>query len=69
LKTETDDGVISRADVNGDREVNIADINVVISIIQGEEVSADFLRRADVNKDDEVNISDVNRIIEIILNS
>ncbi len=56
-------------DVNGDREVNIADINVVISIIQGEEVSADFLRRADVNKDDEVNISDVNRIIEIILNS
>ena len=56
-------------DVNGDREVNIADINVVICIIQGEEVSADFLRRADVNKDDEVNISDVNRIIEIILNS
>ena len=56
-------------DVNGDHEVNIADINVVISIIQGEEVSADFLRRADVNKDDEVNISDVNRIIEIILNS
>ena len=56
-------------DVNGDREVNIADINVVIGIILGEEASADVLRRADVNKDDEINISDVNKIIEIILNS
>ena len=56
-------------DVNGDREVNIADINAVINIILGKDASADFLRRADVNKDDEINISDVNRIIEIILNS
>lgn len=56
-------------DVNNDREVNIADINVVISIILGEEVAPDVLRRADVNKDDEVNISDVNMIIGIILNS
>ena len=56
-------------DVNGDREVNIADINAVINIILGKDASADYLRRADVNKDDEINISDVNKIIEIILNS
>ena len=56
-------------DVNGDREVNIADINAVINIILGEEASADVQRRADVNKDAEINISDVNRIIDIILNS
>lgn len=35
LKTETDDGVISRADVNGDREVSIADLNEVVNIILG----------------------------------
>lgn len=56
-------------DVNGDREVNIADVNIVISIIQGREVVPDVLRRADVNKDEEINIGDVNMIIDIILNS
>jgi hypothetical protein len=35
LKTESDDGVISRADVNGDREVSIADLNEVVDIIIG----------------------------------
>lgn len=54
-------------DVNRDGEVNISDINVVISIIQGEEVDPDVARRADVNNDQEVNISDINLIISIIL--
>ncbi len=56
-------------DVNGDGEVNISDINVVISIILGEEVNATMVRRADVNNDDEVNISDINMVIDAILNS
>ena len=51
-------------DVNGDGEVNIADVNVVIGIIldgHGDEAAAD------VNGDREVNIADVNAIINIIL--
>ena len=52
-------------DVNGDEEVNIADVNAVIEII--------FLNvpdmAADVNGDGEINIADVNAIINIILNS
>ena len=52
-------------DVNGDGEVNIADVNVVIGIILGSGVQDN--PRADVNGDGEVNIADVNAIIAIIL--
>ena len=52
-------------DVNGDREVNIADVNAVINIIlsgNGNNTAAD------VNGDGEINIADVNAVIDIILN-
>jgi hypothetical protein len=52
-------------DVNGDGEVNIADINAVINII----LSDDSNSLADVNGDGEVNIADINAIINIILNN
>ena len=56
-----------RGDINGDREVNIADINALIGIILGSDVS-DYVRtRADVNNDGEVSIADINVIIYIIL--
>ena len=51
-------------DVNGDLEVNIADVNAVINVILG----GDSIPRADVNNDGEVNIADVNAVIDIILN-
>jgi len=54
---------ITRGDVNGDLEVNIADVNAVIYIILngGENPSGD------VNGDGEINIADINAIIDIIL--
>ena len=51
-------------DVNGDGEVNIADVNAVIAMILGTPDD-----KGDVNGDGEVNIADVNTIIAIILNS
>ena len=57
-----------RGDVNGDGEVNIADVNALIDIILGGNVDAGTRARADVNGDDEVNIADVNTVIDIILN-
>ncbi|MBR2084847.1 MAG: hypothetical protein IJ879_09695, partial [Muribaculaceae bacterium] len=52
-----------KGDVNGDGEVNIADINALISmILSGQPTSS-----GDVNEDDEVNIADVNAVIDIIL--
>ena len=54
-------------DVDGDGEVTISDINVVIGIILGGNVDYDIRRRADVNGDGEINVSDINMIIDIIL--
>ena len=53
-----------KGDVNGDGEVNIADINAVIDIILTGSGNA---LTADVNTDGEVNIADVNTIIDLIL--
>jgi hypothetical protein len=51
-------------DVNGDREVNIADVNAAIDIIlNGSENPS-----GDVNGDGEINIADINAVIDIILN-
>ena len=51
-------------DVNGDGEINIADVNEAISMI----LSGSTTGAADVNGDGEVNIADVNTIIDLILN-
>ena len=56
-----------KGDVNGDNEVNIADVNAIIDIILGTRSAEDFGSRAYVNDDNEVNIADVNAIIDIIL--
>ncbi len=63
--TDNPEPVYPRGDVNGDGEVNIADINELVNIILG---AFDYTNgRSDVNNDGEVNIADVNDIINIIL--
>ena len=54
-------------DVNGDWEVNVADVNALISVILGGEADDATAKRADVNGDGEVNVADVNALIDIIL--
>gem|GEM_PF-3198158 len=54
---------IQPEDVNGDNEINIADINAVINIILTDSASSS----GDVNRDGEVNIADVNKVIVTIL--
>ena len=56
-----------KGDVNGDGEVNIADINALIDLILVGPSTADNLQSADVNGDGEINIADVNAIIDQIL--
>ena len=56
-----------QGDVNGDGEVNIADVNALIDIILGGGADAETMARADVNEDLEVNIADINALIDIIL--
>ena len=50
-------------DVNGDGEINIADINAVIDMI----LSGTASDRGDVNGDGETNIADVNALIDFVL--
>ncbi len=52
-------------DVNGDGEVNIADVNAVVDMILSQQGSAS----GDVNHDSEINIADVNALISMILGS
>ena len=59
---------VLKGDVNGDGEVNIADINLLANIILGFDADEPTMVRADVNEDGEINIADVNAVIDIILN-
>jgi len=58
-----------KGDVNGDGEVNIADVNMLVSIIQGYVADDATMMRADVNEDGEINITDVNTVITLIMQS
>ena len=60
----------SVGDVNCDGEVNIADVQAIISIILGSASNhaTSVLVRADVDRNTEINISDINRVINIIQN-
>ena len=54
---------VPNGDVNGDGEVNIADVNSVIAVI----LNGESLSSADVNGDGEINIADINAVIDFIL--
>ena len=64
------ENTMMQGDVNGDGEVNIADVMSIINMIIGNPYSCNMSRkvRADVNRDHEINISDINNVINLILN-
>ena len=55
---------VIEGDVNGDKEVTVADVNELIDVI----LAGDAPLSYDVNGDGEVNIADVEKLINIILN-
>jgi len=65
VRFELESEELQQGDVNGDGEVNIGDVTLIIDHILGEaEVNE---RVADVNGDGEINIGDVTDIIDYIL--
>jgi hypothetical protein len=65
---ENYDKMLMVGDLNGDSEINIADVNVLIDILMASgEPSCPIL--ADSNADGEINIADINKIIDLILES
>ena len=51
-------------DANGDREVNISDVNTIVDAILDGKQEINY----DMNDDFEVNIADINAVIDYILN-
>lgn len=60
------DSAFATGDVNGDGEVNVADVNTLVNIILGGEADNATIMRADVNGDGEVNLADINALTDII---
>ena len=54
-------------DVNGDGEINIADVNSIINLLLNGSSNYDTAHRADANYDGEINIADVNTLISYLL--
>ena len=50
--------------MNGDGEVNVSDVTMLVRIILG---NTPMIDAADVNGDGEVNVSDVTALVSIIL--
>lgn len=58
----------SKGDVNGDGRVDVTDINIIISIMMGEDSAENYDGRAYVTEGDtKVDVSDINEIISILL--
>ncbi len=57
-----------RGDVNGDGNVDITDINILINIVLGIDSADNYDGRAYINDDSSVDISDVNLAISLMLN-
>lgn len=53
-----------RGDVNGDGEINIADVNMLINIVL---TDAGTGSSADINGDGEISVADINEVIALIL--
>ena len=62
--TNTAPPIYEQGDVNGDGEVNVSDVTMLVSIILG---NTPMIDAADVNGDGEVNVSDVTALVSIIL--
>ena len=58
---------VLKGDINGDNEVSIADVSLLINIILGKREDIVIAKNPDVNQDGEIDISDVNEVINIIL--
>lgn len=57
----------SLGNVNGDREINVADVTELVGYILGHGSNNFILSNADVTGDDEINVTDVTALVDIIL--
>lgn len=56
-----------KGDVNGDGNVDVIDINILVSIILGADDPSKYGNRAHVNGNETIDVTDINAVISIIL--
>lgn len=56
-----------KGDINGDREVNVADVTTLVDYILGKNPTNCNESACDINGDNEINVSDVTSLVDIIL--
>ena len=54
-------------DVNGDGEVDVNDVNILINIVLGKEDAEKYNGRANVDGSSDVDVNDVNKLINLVL--
>lgn len=59
--------IAEKGDVNGDGEIDIADINMVRNVLTGQEKREEYVLRAYVNDDNELDIADMRAVVNIIM--
>ena len=57
-----------RGDANGDGEIDMQDVTLIVSYILGTPAETFKAKAADINDDGEIGMSDVMHIIQYILN-
>ena len=62
-----DEPEYKQGDVNGDGNVDVDDVNILINVILGRDDADKYGTRADVNGDSGVDVSDVNTLINLVL--
>jgi hypothetical protein len=55
------------ADLNGDGQVNVLDVQLAVNVLLGTQTDPDVVARADLNGDGAVNVLDVQAIANIVL--
>ena len=60
--------VSPQGDVNGDNQVNVSDVTLLVNYLVNEDSPEDLPASADVNRDSTVNVSDVTTLVNILLN-
>lgn len=54
-------------DINGDRMVDVADVNILVNVLLGSDTASNYGNRCDVNNDQLIDISDINALINKLL--
>ena len=57
---------VVRGDINGDKVVDIDDVNIVLNVMMKKNATPEIIALADVNSDGEVDIDDMNLLLNIM---